>query len=152
MRRFRRRRRRVAVMLLPFAVLAASASIVLAASAASPGAQISASSSQVKYGKPVRLNGAVPGVQNADVDIAFRRDGDSEWSAVHHVKTDAAGTYVAKVRPHATGDWRAQTPTGEPSAEQRIDVQSRIDSKLRRNVIAGRTVRLGGRVHPSGKG
>src|SRR5262249_27921772 len=118
-------------MLLPFAVLAATASIALAASAASPAAQISASSSQVKYGKPVRLNGAVPGVQNADVEIAFRRDGDSDWSSVEHAKTDAAGTYVARVRPQATGDWRAQTPTGEPSAAQRIDVQARIDSKLR---------------------
>ncbi len=139
-------------MLLPFAALAATASLALAASAASPGAQISASSSQVKYGKPVRLSGAVPGIQDADVEIAFRRDGDSEWSSVDHAKTDDAGTYAAKVRPHATGEWRAQTPTGEPSAEQRIEVQSRIDSRLRRNVIAGRTVRLGGRVHPAGPG
>ncbi len=152
MRRFRRRRRRLAILLLPFAASAATASIALAATTSSPGAQISSSDNEVGYGKPVRLSGAVPGVQGAPVEIAFRGAGSATWRPVSHAKTDQAGSYSAQVRPRSTGEWRAQTPAGEPSLAQRIEVRARVSAHVRRHVVAGRRIAVTGRVRPSGAG
>jgi rare lipoprotein A len=111
---------------------------------------MSASESVVAYGKPVRLSGAVPGIQNAAVEIAFRRAGGSEWSPVSNAKTDPAGSYSVQVRPRGTGEWRAQTNGGTPSQAQRIEVRSRTSAHVRHHVLSGRRIAVSGRVRPSG--
>jgi rare lipoprotein A len=126
--------------------------MALAASTATPGAHIAASEDQVPYGKTVRLDGAVPGVQGANVQITFRGAGDHGWAPVSDVQTNSAGAYSTEVRPKSTGEWRAQPSEGQPSLAERIEVRSVINAKVRHNVRAGRRVEIGGRVRPAGSG
>jgi hypothetical protein len=139
-------------MLLPFAVSATTASIALAASTTAPSARLAASDNQVPYGDAVRLEGSVPGIRGADVQIAFRRPAQDAWAPISKARTDAAGAYSVQVHPKSTGEWRAEPTQGEPSPAERIEVRSVIKAKVRRNVRAGSRVAIGGKVHPAGSG
>jgi peptidoglycan lytic transglycosylase len=153
LRRHRRRRRRLAALaLLPFAAAAATTSIALAASSAAPSAHISASENTVRYGKAVRLSGTVPGTSGTPVQIAFRRDGGEEWRVVHSAATDVAGAYAARIKPPASGAYRAQAAGGGPSAAAPVRVLSLTRFRVKRHVVVGHRVRLSGRVLPAAAG
>ena len=150
MRRFRIRRRRLAAAgLLPLAATAATTSIALAASSSAPHADLAAHDGKVRYGGKVRLSGAVPGIAGAKVQIAYKRNGSGTWRPVRKARTDEAGQYKAKVRPPASGSYRAQAAGGEPTVEVPVRVRSITRLRVSKHVVVGRKVRVRGRVRPA---
>ena len=153
MRRLRRRRRRLAALaLLPLATTAATTAIAFAASVPGPGGQISASQGTVRYGKPIRLSGTLPGLGGAEVQIAFSRDGSDSWTVVDSTAADPAGAYEARVKPPASGAYRAQPTGGGPSEPVPVRVRSVAKLRLKRHVVVGHSVKIAGRVRPAGAG
>jgi rare lipoprotein A len=152
LRRLRRRRRRLAALaLLPLATTAAP-SIAFAASAPAPSGQISASQGTVRYGKPVRLSGTLPGLGGAQVQIAFSRDGSDSWTVVDSTAADPAGAYEARVKPQASGAYRVQPTGGGPSEPVPVRVRSVAKLRVKRHVVVGHGVKIAGRVRPAGAG
>ena len=152
MRRLRRRRRRLAALaLLPLATTAAT-SIAFAASVPTPSGQISASQGTVRYGKPVRLSGTLPGQAGAEVQIAFSRDGNDSWTVVDSTAADPAGAYEARVKPPASGAYRVQPTGGGPSEPVPVRVRSVAKLRVKRHVVVGHGIRIAGRVRPAGAG
>jgi rare lipoprotein A len=150
LRRLRRRGRRLAALvLLPLATTAAT-SIAFAASVPAPSGQISASQGTVRYGKPVRLSGTLPGQGGAEVQIAFSRDGSDSWTVVDSTATDPAGAYEARVKPPASGAYRVQPTGGGPSEPVPVRVRSVAKLRLKRHVVVGDAVKIAGRVRPAG--
>jgi rare lipoprotein A len=153
LRRLRRRRRRLAALaLLPFATTAATTGIALAATAPAPSGQISASQGTVRYGKPVRLSGTLPGLGGAQVQIAFSRDGSDSWTVVDSTAADPAGAYEARVKPPASGAYRAQPASGAPSEAVPVRVRSVAKLRVKRHVVVGHGITIAGRVRPAGAG
>ena len=138
--------------LLPLAITATTTSLALAASASSPSAEISANQGTVTYGKHVRLAGTVPGLSSADVQIAFQRDGADTWRTVHRTSTDPSGSYEARVKPQTSGLYRAHPAGGQPSEPVSVRVRSVTQLRLKRHVVVGHRVKLGGRVLPGSSG
>jgi hypothetical protein len=152
LRRLRRRRRRLAALaLLPLATTAAT-SIAFAAAAPAPSGQISASQGTVRYGKPVRLSGTLPGLGGAQVQIAFSRDGSDSWTVVGSTAADPAGAYEARVKPQASGAYRVQPTGGGPSEPVAVRVRSVAKLRVKRHVVVGHGVKIAGRVRPAGAG
>jgi rare lipoprotein A len=153
--RLRRRRRRLsALALLPIAATTATAGVALAATeaATAPTAEISADRGAVRYGKPVRLSGAVPGASAASVAISFRRDGTDRWREARTVETDESGAYRTRIKPPASGFFRAQPEGGVPSSEVPVRVRSVTKVRVKRHVVVGNRVKVSGRVRPASSG
>jgi hypothetical protein len=136
-------------VLVPFAATAAMTSIALAASASTPSARISASDETVRYGKHVRLTGEVPGLSGAAVQIAFQRDGGRPWRTVESARTDPAGSYEARVKPDASGAYRAIPVGGAASVPVPVRVRS---VRAKKHVVIRGRVKLKGRVLPASTG
>ncbi|MGH2961704.1 MAG: septal ring lytic transglycosylase RlpA family protein, partial [Solirubrobacterales bacterium] len=113
---------------------------------------MAASDGTVRYGDKVRLSGIVPGTSGAPVEIAFQRDGDTEWRSVHQTSTDPAGSYKAKLEPRASGSYRAQAAGGPPSQPVPVRVHSVTKLRVKRHVVVGDKVGIKGRVRPAGAG
>lgn len=173
MRRFRLRRRRYAPAVL-FPIAAILPGSALADSSETPKrARIDVSAHAVPAGEPITVRGAFPGASKAAIELRFRAQGSKVWHARGHVRTGAGGRYAARVRPHASGYWRAEL-TAEPalasgsesvpeatSAPTTIDagtgtehvlVRSRTKARIGdRNPTVGDPVRVRGRVAPAGE-
>jgi hypothetical protein len=152
--RRRRRRRLSALALLPLAATTATAGVALAATdaATAPTAEISADRGAVRYGKAVRLSGTVPGGTPGTVGISFRRDGSDRWSHARGTKTDESGAYSTRVKPPASGFFRAQSEGGQPSSEVPVRVRSVAKVRVKRHVVVGDRVKISGRVKPASAG
>lgn len=138
--------------LLPIAATSALTSIALAATASTPRAEMSANKKQVRYGKAVRLSGAVPGLANSSVQITFRRAGTERWRPVRRTRTNQAGTYRSRVKPGASGSYRAQPPERQASTPVPVRVRSVTKVRVKRHLIRGKRVKVSGRVRPAGAG
>ena len=149
-----RRRRLSALALLPLAATTATASIALAATevATAPTAEISADRGAVRYGKAVRLSGTVPGGAAAKVRISFRRDGTDRWRDARGIETDESGSYSTRVKPPASGYFRARPEGGQPSSEIPVRVRSVTKVRVKRHVVVGDRVKISGRVRPASAG
>jgi peptidoglycan lytic transglycosylase len=177
------RARRVALMaiaLLPAATLAVSSpTATLAAEDAVRDARLGLSEQRVRIGQSVRLTGAFPGAGHRAVEIRTRRKGTKRWRLVARTRTAKAGRFSERVRPRATGIWRAELahpervgarpdeddeveptePTG-PAPPARVDsrtrpkwvaVRSRSSVRVsNRNPLVGESVTIKGRVVPGG--
>jgi rare lipoprotein A (peptidoglycan hydrolase) len=170
-RRFRRRRRRLAAFtLLPLAALTTTTTITLAASAPTDVARISSSARTVPFGGKVSLRGVFPGAADAPVEIAHRAKGTQSWQLEARTRTGASGRYAVRVKPRRSGYWRAELAAepqlqsgGDPAAAaatasvdrgtgaEQIRVRSRTSATVAgRHAVAGRSVRIRGKVTPSG--
>ncbi len=153
MRRFRHRRRRLtAAVLLPLAATAAMTSIALAAAGSAPSAELAAKDGTVRYGGKIRLSGAVPGIVGANVQIAYKRNGSGSWRPVRRAVTDEAGQYRTRVRPPASGSYRAQAAGGQPTAEVPVRVRSVTRLRVSKHIVIGHKVRIRGNVRPGTAG
>ena len=175
MRRFRLRRRRVAALAL---LGLAAITTTQAATAAAPAerAHIETSALTVAHGERVVLRGAFPGAHNAAVRIRHRAAGERAWRAAAATRTGASGRYRVRVRPRTSGYWRAElaapgapsgtAPQGDAGEQalasaiaidrgtgsERIAVRARIRARVStRHTLVGRTVRVAGRVLPTGE-
>ena len=172
MRRFRLRRRRMAAAALaPIAAIFTTTAFAEPAPPTGESAGIDASSRSVPFGESVSLRGAFPGAGHAPIQILHRATGAAAWRPVERARTDADGRYAVRVKPHQNGQWRAElaaatapeqgVPAGEPvppppavdtgTGSERIDVRSRTTATVSdRHTLAGRTVKVRGRVSPAG--
>ena len=123
-------------------------SIALAASESAPTAELSAKDGSVRYGDKVRLSGAVPGIAGAQVQIAYKRNGSGTWRPVRKAETDPAGQYSTRVRPPASGAFRAQAEGGEPTSEVPVQVRSVTKLRVSKHVVVGHKVKVKGTVQP----
>jgi hypothetical protein len=139
-------------VLLPIAATAATTSIALAASGSAPNAELSALDGAVRYGDKVRLSGAVPGIAGAQVQIEYKRNGSGTWRPVRDAETDQAGQYATRVRPPASGVYRAQAEGGAPTGEVPVQVRSVTKLRVSKHVVVGRKVKVSGRVLPGAAG
>jgi rare lipoprotein A len=139
---------------VPLAATTATTGVALAATeaATAPTAQISADRGAVRYGKAVRLSGTVPGAASSAVTIGFRRDGTDRWHDTRAVETDEAGTYATRVKPPASGYFRAWPEGGQPSSEVPVRVRSVTKVRVKRHVVIGDRVKISGRVKPASAG
>ena len=172
MRRFRLRRRRMATAALaPIAAIFTTTAFAEQAPPTGESARIDASSRSVPFGEQVSLRGAFPGAGRAPIQILHRATGGAAWRTVERARTDADGRYAVRVKPRRNGHWRAEltaatapeqgAPAGEPvpasstldtgTGSERIDVRSRTTTTVSdRHTLAGRTVKVRGRVSPAG--
>ena len=152
--RRRRRRRLSALALLPLAATTATAGVALAATEAAiaPSAEISADRGVVRYGKAVRLSGTVPGGPAAGVRISFRREGSDRWRDSRGTRTDESGSYSTRVKPPASGYFRAHAEGGQPSSEVPVRVRSVTKVRVKRHIVVGDRVKVSGRVRPASAG
>jgi rare lipoprotein A len=172
MRRFRLRRRPMAAAALaPTAAIFTTTAFAEQAPPTGESAGIDASSRSVPFGEPVSLHGAFPGAGRAPIQILHRATGAGAWRTVERARTDADGRYAVRVKPRRNGHWRAElaaatapeqgVPAGEPvpsssavdtgTGSERIDVRSRTTATVSdRHTLAGRTVKVRGRVRPAG--
>jgi rare lipoprotein A (peptidoglycan hydrolase) len=169
MRRFRiRRRRALALALVPAAALTIG-STTLSAAAEPRQAAIDPAKSSVRFGERVTLRGEFPGAPGAPVAIEFRAAGRKAYRQVATTRTDEASRWTAKVKPRGSGLWRARltgtppraTDTGDPleapapvdgqSDAKRVNVRSVTTASARNFAIAGRSLRVSGKVKPGGK-
>jgi hypothetical protein len=67
---------------------------------------------------------------------------------VRRAETDEAGQYRTKVRPPASGSYRAQAAGGEPTGEVPVRVRSVTRLRVSKHVVVGRKVRIRGKVRP----
>jgi hypothetical protein len=135
-------------VLVPLAATAATTSIALAATGSAPNAELSAKDGSVRYGEAVRLSGAVPGIAGAQVQIAYKRNGSGSWRPVREAETDPAGQYRTRVKPPASGAYRAQADGGEPTGEVPVQVRSVTKLRVKKHVVTGDRVKVKGRVLP----
>jgi rare lipoprotein A len=152
--RRRRRRRLSALALLSLAATTATAGVALAATDAvtAPTAEISADREAVRFGKAVRLSGTVPAASAGPVRISFRRDGTDRWDHTRTIETDETGSYSTRVKPSASGYFRAEHEGGQPSSEVPVRVRSVTKVRVKRHVVVGDRVKISGRVRPASAG
>ena len=169
MRRFRiRRRRALALALVPAAVMTTGISTA-GAETAERQAAISPAQGSVRFGQQLHLRGGFPGAQNAEVAIEYRAAGTRAFRRVATTRTDGEGRWTARVKPRATGSWRARlastsrttTSGGSLTSEsgtvdsqtdaRRVAVRSVMRVAAKNNAIAGQRVRISGRVRPGGR-
>lgn len=172
MRRFRMRRRRaLATLLVPAAALTIGATSANAASTQHQAA-IDPAKSAVRFGDRVTLHGEFPGAPGARVVIQYRPAGANGFRQVATTRTGESSRWAARVKPRGTGMWRSRLtsaprpaePGGEPldgepaepvvvdseSAAKRVKVRSVTSVAVKGYAIAGRSVRIDGRVQPGG--
>jgi rare lipoprotein A (peptidoglycan hydrolase) len=172
MRRFRiRRRRALAIALLP------AAALTIGSTTSSPAAEqrqaaIDPAKNAVSYGDRVRLRGRFPGAPGEDVTVLYRAAKGERFHKVATSRTNERSRWNARVRPRGTGMWRARlssAPGTEPSGEtllsepvepvvvdsesgaERVAVRSITRVRAKNHTLAGRSVRISGRVRPAGK-
>ncbi|MGH2952634.1 MAG: septal ring lytic transglycosylase RlpA family protein [Solirubrobacterales bacterium] len=172
MRRFRERRKRLAARtLLPFAALTTTTMLTAIAGtpASSANARIDASARSVTYGERVALRGSFAGAADAPIELHHRAKGSQAWRLVRHARTGAEGRYSVRVKPRASGYWRATlgeqpvtqaagdgeaapSPTADRSSgDTRIVVRSRTRASIAgKHATVGDTVKVRGRVAPTG--
>jgi hypothetical protein len=168
MRRFRiRRRRALALALVPAAALTIG-STSLSAAAEQRQAAIDPAKSSVRFGDRVTLRGEFPGAPGAPVAIEFRAAGRDSYRQVATTRTDSSSRWTAKVKPRGTGLWRARLtgaqrtatssdPLADPatvdleSDARRVNVRSVTRLRAKDYAIAGRSLRVSGRVRPGGR-
>ncbi|HEY8465904.1 MAG TPA: septal ring lytic transglycosylase RlpA family protein [Solirubrobacterales bacterium] len=149
--------------LVPAAALAVSAPSFGEAERA---AHIDSGKQRVKYGKRVTLHGKFPDAPNTAIEIRFRRAGADVFRTVRNAKTGPRGGYRVRVRPRATGHWRAEVANPQElradggllapgtadleTGSHRIRVKSKTKARLSRaNVVRGSKTRVKGRVLPA---
>ena len=167
MRRFRiRRRRALAIALVPATALTI-ASTALSAVSEERQAAIDPAKSSVRFGERVTLRGEFPSAPDAEVSVEFRGARSGAYRRVATVRTDASSRWTATVKPRGTGMWRARlaasyrtADSGDPLADpaavdsesdaRRVSVKSVTRAKAKSYAIAGRSLRVGGKVKPGG--
>ncbi len=169
MRRFRNRRRRaLAILLVPAAALTIGTTTSTAAEQRQ--AAIDPAKSSIRFGDRVTLRGQFPGAPGAAVTIQYRPAAAKGFRQVARTRTNENSRWTARVKPRATGMWRARLSSaprssgsgGDPlvdepvavdeqSGARRVAVRSLTDVNVKNHAIAGRTVRVSGRVKPGGK-
>lgn len=169
------RRGRLAALTLAAVAALTMTTLALAAQGDPGQAHLQASKHRVRYGDRMRLKGGFPGAPNARVEIRQRTAGAKHWPVVKHTRTGPQGGFSKRLRPRATGHWRAQLadpqsagdagsvdgdPLGDPAAapvdSRTASVQVRVRSRTKpsvsgRNSIVGHSVRVSGRVLPAGE-
>jgi hypothetical protein len=169
------------IALLPAAAFALSSpNIDVAAADTVREARLHVSEKRVRTGDSVRLTGIFPGAGHRAVEISTRRKGSKRWRLIARTRTAKEGRFAERVRPRATGVWRAElahpgrvtarpdedgepapTEPGGPARRARIDPQAlpqrvavRSRSRVRvskRNPLVGESVVIRGRVVPGGQ-
>jgi rare lipoprotein A len=171
LRRFRRRRRRLgALALLPLAALAATTTISASAATSSQTPELDASRGKVRFGKAVTLRGAFANADGQSVQIQYQAKRGNPWRSVARTRTSEDGAYRARVKPRATGNWRARLdrPTARTSSTtlaaddsqlatetgpKSIKVRSRTRAGVSgRHLTVGRKAKIRGRVLPGTAG
>jgi rare lipoprotein A (peptidoglycan hydrolase) len=173
MQRFRTRRRRAAAILLPpLAAITATTALAGTAGAENDSARIDASARNVPYGAKLTLRGSFPGAERAAIEIRHRANGARSWRTVTRARTGADGRYVVRVEPRRSGRWRAElagelapqsAPDGgaqaaanpstvdEGTGTEQVSVRSRTKAAVStHHTLAGRTVKVRGKVTPAG--
>ncbi|HSJ16793.1 MAG TPA: septal ring lytic transglycosylase RlpA family protein [Solirubrobacterales bacterium] len=100
----------------------------------------------------MRLSGTVPEATVSSVRIGFRRDGTHRWRDARAIETDETGAYSTRVKPPASGYFRAQPEGGQPSSEVPVRVRSVTKVRVKRHVVVGDRVKISGRVKPASAG
>jgi hypothetical protein len=161
-------------MLLPFAALTATTMLTtaLVAAPASPGsARIDSSARTVKFGDKVTLRGSFDAA-NAPLEIHHRAKGSQSWRLVRHARTGAEGRYSVRIKPRASGHWRAElagesvtqaagdggaeasaqpTVADRSTGDTRIVVRSRTRASVAgKHATVGDAVKVRGKVTPAG--
>jgi rare lipoprotein A (peptidoglycan hydrolase) len=172
MRRSRiRRRRALAALLVPAAALTIGSAI--SSAQVERQAAFDSGKASVRYGDKVVLRGQFPGAPNAAVTIVHRRAGAKHFHPVMQTRTNDRGRWRVRVRPRGTGLWRARLSnaprTAEPSDDsllegetaptavdsesnrKRVAVRSITRARAKNHAVAGRSVRIKGRVRPGGR-
>jgi rare lipoprotein A (peptidoglycan hydrolase) len=138
----------------------------------SADSRIDASARSVAYGDRVALRGSFDGAVNAPLEIHHRAKGAQEWRLVRRARTGSEGRYAVKVRPRASGYWRAalaaapetqaasedEATATQPTAtadrtsgDTRILVRSRTRASIAgKHATVGDTVKVRGKVTPAG--
>lgn len=119
----------------------------------------------VRIGSVIKLKGEFPDSPYADVNVLHRAAGKRSFKQVTTTSTGETGRWTAKVKPRSTGDWKAKlaapaspdvlaagaAPDNESDAE-RVRVRSKTKVKAtKRDIVAGRSVEIRGRVRPAGQ-
>ena len=168
MRRFRLRRRRVAALALLPALATLTMTAPTGAQETAQKAQMKTDKRTVSYGSPIRIVGRFPGAARERVEVSYRRAG-TNWRVQARAKTSNKGLFRARVRPSASGWWRArltnptapeeglQDATAAPidtrTGNRRVNVRSQTKARVSSaNVVVGRSVRITGRVKPTDRG
>lgn len=174
MRRTRIRRARLLAAAGIAALITTTAS--LSSAADQRYATIEPAKKRVAYGERLTLRGQFPDASNATVQVQHRRAAGKRFRTVTRTRTGPGGRFKVRVKPRATGVWRAQlaNPQRAPAAptdggladsgdaeqrsgdartgSDRVVVRSRTRSRLgSKHVLAGRSVTVRGRVRPGGK-
>ena len=123
----------------------------------------------VSFGSSVRVVGRFPDAPRELVEVEYRRAG-TNWKVGDRARTSNKGLFRARVRPAASGWWRARLadrPEADdasleeataPSVDtrtgnRRVNVRSKTKAKVSSaNVTVGRKVRISGRVKPTDAG
>ena len=124
--------------------------------------------STVSYGSSVRVVGRFPDAPRQRVQVEYHRSGTG-WRTRARARTSNKGLFKVRVRPQASGVWRARL-SERPAPEEDIEaaaaepVDTRtgnrrvlVRSKTRAhtsssNVVVGKSVKISGRVRPGDGG
>jgi hypothetical protein len=141
-----------------------------AAQSDTPGASVAAAvkDATLRYGQPVVVRGAVAsGEAGVPVTLEFRPAGAPDWRPAVSSATRAGGRYGLAAELRSSGAVRVVSgaataraasvadlpPPSNASAEQAIRVHAALVARhVRRNVMAGRAMKVSGAVRPGGAG
>lgn len=102
---------------------------------------------KVRYGKAIRVSGAVsPATSGRSVALQHAVGGQS-YRTVASASTGSGGSYSFAVRPRQSGQYRALSG-GKVSEARKVTVVPRLRARVTRNVRRGGRVRVAGRLKP----
>jgi hypothetical protein len=132
-------------------------------------AEMKAAKRTVSFGSRLRVVGRFPDSAADRVEIVYRRAG-TNWKVKARTTTSSKGLFRARVRPQASGWWRAELVEPEAATEPSLDaaaapardtrtgnrrvlVRSRTSARVSSsNIVVGRKVRVSGKVRPADGG
>jgi len=138
------------------------------ASAQERQAAIEPAKNSVRFGERVTLRGHFPGAPGQSVSIQHRSANGDRFQQVATARTNRSSRWKARVKPDATGMWRARlhsAPRGSEPGEtspvdpvtvdsetgaRRVRVRSVTNVHAKNHTLVGDRVRINGRVKPGG--
>ena len=130
-------------------------------------AQMKTDKRTVSYGSALRVVGRFPDAARQRVEVEYRRAG-TNWRVQARAKTSNKGLFRTRVKPKASGWWRARlidpatdadiddaaaAPIDTRTGNRRVNVRSETKAHVSSaNIVVGKAVRIAGRVKPSDRG